>query len=102
VTSADLIAQARVETSPSTVAPVSRRHSQDAGQHLLRRSGKCFVLVRLIGLPGDGIPDLQPRVGADDDAVTLQGGVVRSPCGIVTRPCLSGTSSEALAKKTRL
>jgi len=32
-----LITQARVETSPSTVVPISRHRSQNAGQHLLLR-----------------------------------------------------------------
>src|SRR3954451_13765076 len=46
---------------------------------LLVLLGERLLLLRLVGGPGGGVPDLEPRVGADDDAVAVEAGVLPQP-----------------------
>src|SRR6185437_15020042 len=46
--------------------------SEDAGQHLLAEFGEDRLLRREVGLPGRGVPDLDPGVRADDRALATQ------------------------------
>src|ERR1700722_7081688 len=50
--------------------------SQDAGQHLLAKFGEDRLLLGEIGLPGRGVPDLDPGICADDRAVAAEARVV--------------------------
>src|ERR1700761_4475469 len=50
--------------------------SQDSWQPLLRRVGEGVFLLLQIGIPGGGIPDLQPGIRADDNAVPLKSRVL--------------------------
>src|SRR5690606_10817720 len=52
------------------------RSLQDPWQHLLGEVGERLFLLVQIGVPGLGVPDLQPGVGPDDDALTLQARVL--------------------------
>ena len=45
---------------------------KDAGQHLLAEFGEDRLLGSEVGLPGGGVPDLDPGVRADDRAVTAK------------------------------
>src|SRR5215471_11228939 len=57
----------RVETSPGTGL-----RSQNPWQHLLGRIRERVFLPLEVGLPGFGIPDLEPGVRADHDAFAPQ------------------------------
>ena len=50
--------------------------SEDAGKHLLGNVGEQWFLLCLVGLPGGGVPDLDPGHGTDDRALTVEPGVV--------------------------
>ena len=49
---------------------------EDAGQHLLAEFGEDRLLRGEVGLPGRGVPDLDPGVCADDRALAAQACVV--------------------------
>src|SRR5215472_11318031 len=62
----------RVRSGPALQPPRRRSRSQNPWQHLLRCVRECVFLLLQVGLPGGRVPDLQPCVRADHDAVAAQ------------------------------
>ena len=63
--------------------------------------GEALLRLLEVGVPRHAVPDLEPRAGTDDGDLAVEPRVLRRLAGMVKRPCLSGTSSEAPERKTR-
>ena len=98
----DGVAGLDVEQAPHLVGEnrnvISRAWPQGVRQHpppSLRRLSICVA-------PRGAIPDLEMVVDTGHDDVALEAGMAwRARAGIITRPCLSGVTSEAPEKKWR-